>query len=55
MRRGLSSTSANSLSAESYRDIVAFILQANTFPSGPIEPSADADALNDVVITAKRP
>jgi quinoprotein glucose dehydrogenase len=45
----------NSLPAESYRDIVAFILQANAFPPGPTELSVDADALNQILIAAKRP
>jgi S-disulfanyl-L-cysteine oxidoreductase SoxD len=45
----------NSLPAETYRDIVAFILQANAFPPGPTELSIDADALNQIVITPKRP
>jgi hypothetical protein len=45
----------NSLPAESYRDIVAFILQANAFPPGPTELSVDPDALNQILIVAKRP
>ena len=45
----------NSLSAQRYRDIVAFLLQANKFPSGATELDADLDALKQIRITAKRP
>ena len=45
----------NSLSAQRYRDIVAFLLQANTFPPGDQELDADADALKLIRITKKRP
>jgi mono/diheme cytochrome c family protein len=45
----------NSLSSESYRDIVAFILQSNKFPSGEKELDADLDALRQILITTKRP
>ena len=55
IRKLMPSDRPNSLPAESYRDIVAFILQANAFPPGPVELSADADALNQLVITTKRP
>ena len=44
----------NSLSAQSYRDIVAFLLQSNKFPSGEKELDADADALREILITTKR-
>jgi S-disulfanyl-L-cysteine oxidoreductase SoxD len=55
IRTLMPSTRPNSLSAQSYRDIVAFILQANGFPSGANELDADADALGGLVITTKRP
>jgi quinoprotein glucose dehydrogenase len=45
----------NSLSSQSYRDIIAFILQSNRFPSGDKELDGDADALRQILITAKRP
>ena len=45
----------NSLSAQRYRDIVAFLLQANKFPSGATELDADLDALQQIRITSKRP
>ena len=45
----------NSLPAPSYSDIVAFILQSNTFPVGEKELGADLDALRQVLITAKGP
>jgi cytochrome c len=44
-----------SLSSQSYRDIVAFILQSNKFPPGEKELDPDADALRQIVITMKRP
>jgi mono/diheme cytochrome c family protein len=45
----------NSLSPQAYRDVVAFILQANTFPSGEKELDADLDALRQIAITNQRP
>ena len=42
-----------SLPAETYRDIVAFLLQANKFPAGDKEMEADAEVLRKVMITAK--
>src|SRR5262245_40720845 len=44
----------NSLTPQRYRDIVAYILQANKFPSGEKELDSDVEALNQVLITAKR-
>jgi mono/diheme cytochrome c family protein len=45
----------NSLSSQTYRDIVAFILQSNKFPAGAKELDADLDALRQVLITSKKP
>ena len=45
----------NSLPAQSYRDIVSFILQSNKFPPGEKELDADPDALRQILITMKRP
>jgi cytochrome c len=45
----------NSLSSQSYRDIVAFLLQSNKFPPGQQDLDADPDALKLIRITAKRP
>jgi mono/diheme cytochrome c family protein len=45
----------NSLPAQRYRDIVAFLLQANKFPAGGQPLDADVDALERIRITAKRP
>jgi mono/diheme cytochrome c family protein len=44
-----------SLSGQSYRDIVAFILQSNKFPAGGKELDAEDDGLRQIVITVKRP
>ena len=43
----------NSLPSQSYRDIVAFILQANKFPPGDKELDADPEALRRILITTK--
>jgi len=45
----------NSLPAQTYSDIVAFILQSNTFPAGEKEMGTDLDVLRQVLITTKRP
>jgi S-disulfanyl-L-cysteine oxidoreductase SoxD len=44
----------NSLSPDTYRDIVAYLLQANKFPAGDKEMDTDLDALRKVLITTKR-
>ncbi len=43
----------NSLPLQTYRDIVAFMLESNKFPAGSKELDGDPDALRDVRITAK--
>jgi S-disulfanyl-L-cysteine oxidoreductase SoxD len=55
IRTLMPSNRPNSLSPQTYRDIVAFILQANGFPAGANELDGDADALAGMVITTKRP
>ena len=45
----------NSLPSQSYRDIVAFILQSNKFPPGDRPLDADVEVLQQIRITAKRP
>jgi cytochrome c553 len=45
----------NSLSSQSYRDIVAFLLQSNKFPAGRDELESDPQALRQIPITMKRP
>lgn len=45
----------NSLPAQSYSDVVAFILQANKFPAGEKELGTDLDVLRQALITTKRP
>ena len=45
----------NSLPAQTYRDIVAFILQSNKYPPGEKELDADPDVLRQILITMKRP
>jgi hypothetical protein len=43
----------SSLSNQSYRDIVAFILQSNKLPPGERELDADPEALREILITMK--
>ncbi len=43
-----------SLSSQSYRDVVAFILQSNKLPPGERELDADPEALREILITTKR-
>ena len=43
----------NSLSPQTYRDIVAFILQSNQFPTGAKDLDADVESLKQIAITAK--
>ena len=45
----------NSLSSQAYRDLVAFILQANKFPPGERELETDPDSLKQILITGKPP
>ncbi len=43
----------DSLPKETYRDITAFVMKANNYPSGEKELPAEQDALNKIFITAK--
>ena len=45
----------NSLSGQTYRDILTFILQVNKFPAGARELDADPDTLRQILITTKKP
>ena len=45
----------NSLSSQTYRDIVTFILQSNKFPPGEKELEGDPETLRQILITTKRP
>jgi len=55
IRKLMPSDRPNSLPPQSYRDIVAFIFQSNTYPAGASELPEDLAALNLIRITAKRP
>jgi mono/diheme cytochrome c family protein len=55
IRMLMPSNRPGSLSGQSYRDIVAFLLQSNKFPHGEKELDSDADALRQIVIVMKRP
>jgi S-disulfanyl-L-cysteine oxidoreductase SoxD len=54
IRTLMPSNRPNSLSPERYRDIVAYILQANRFPAGANELDGDVDILGRIAITTKR-
>jgi mono/diheme cytochrome c family protein len=43
--------SPNSLSADAYRDLIAFVMKANNFPAGDKEISTDPEELNRIFIT----
>jgi quinoprotein glucose dehydrogenase len=45
----------SSLSAQSYVDIIAFILQKNAFPAGERELDANSETLAQILITTTRP
>jgi mono/diheme cytochrome c family protein len=55
IRTLMPSNRPSSLSSQSYRDIVAFILQSNKFPPGEKELASEADALRQIAIVMKRP
>ena len=44
----------NSLSSQAYRDVVAFILQANKFPVGEKELDAEVEGLRQILIPATK-
>jgi len=44
----------NSLSAQAYRDIVAYILQSNKFPAGEQDLDSDGDVLRRILITTEK-
>ena len=44
-----------SMSDESYRDIVAYLLDQNKFPAGTSELAAEAVAMQSIKITAQKP
>jgi cytochrome c len=55
IRMLMPSNRPGSLSNQSYRDIVAFILQSNKLPPGEKELDPYADALRQILITMTRP
>ena len=55
MRKAMPKDSPGSLKAETYADIVAFLLQANEFPAGTREPPADVTALERIGIEKTPP
>jgi cytochrome c len=55
IRKLMPSDRPNSLPAETYGDIVAFILQSNKFPAGAEDLDPDPEALRKILITNKQP
>jgi S-disulfanyl-L-cysteine oxidoreductase SoxD len=55
IRTLMPSNRPGSLSGQSYRDIVAFILRSNKYPPGDKDLDSDAESLRQIVITVKRP
>jgi hypothetical protein len=55
IRTLMPSNRPGSLSSQSYRDIVAFILRSNKYPPGDKDLDSDAESLRQIVITVKRP
>jgi cytochrome c len=53
IRTQMPSENPNSLPAQSYLDVLAFILQANSFPAGTSELTADLEQLNVIGIVAE--
>jgi quinoprotein glucose dehydrogenase len=53
-RMRMPSDRPNSLAAETYADIIAFIAQKNGFPAGSVDLGTDVEALKQILITAKR-
>jgi len=44
----------NGLPADTYRDVTAFVLRANSYPAGEKDMPADKEALDKIFITAKQ-
>lgn len=55
IRKVMPSDRPGSLAAQSYRDIVTFVLQSNKFPPGGKELDGDLETLGQILITTKRP
>jgi hypothetical protein len=53
-RMRMPSDRPNSLPADTYADIIAFISQQNGFPAGSADLGTDVEALKQIRITAKR-
>lgn len=53
MRNEMPTDQPGSLSAQTYSDILAFILRANEFPAGSTELESNAAALNQITITSR--
>jgi S-disulfanyl-L-cysteine oxidoreductase SoxD len=53
VRRTMPQEAPNSLSTETYVEIVAYVLKANGSPAGPSELATDRAALKQIAITAK--
>jgi mono/diheme cytochrome c family protein len=54
MKTQMPPESPNGLPADTYRDITAFVLRANSYPAGEKDMPADKEALDRIFITAKQ-
>lgn len=50
VKRSMPKDSPGSLNTRAYVDVIAYVLQANKFPSGTTDLSLNADALGEIVI-----
>jgi mono/diheme cytochrome c family protein len=55
IRKLMPSDKPGTLPAQTYRDIIAFILRENKFPSGSADLPADVDGLKQIAIQTKKP
>lgn len=54
VKRSMPRDNPGSLNTRAYVDVIAYVLQANKFPSGTTDLSLNADALGRIVIEKKR-
>ena len=54
MRATMPQDSPSSLPAQTYTDIIAYVLQANKFPAGKVDLKRDADLMKAMKITRKK-
>jgi hypothetical protein len=55
VKRNMPADNAGTLSDPAYVDVLAYILQQNTFPAGTAELKPDADLLKSILIVNTKP